>query len=187
MLLLTVYCCRCRHKTFAKTNTVTFVALGNGAPDLSANIAAISAGEVVLSAGALTGAAMFVQCVVAAELVALAGDAGIKCGGAMLRDVGVYALAISSVLLAFALGQVCCAALCCGVCCAHGWWQDPCTHACGAAVGCLLLLAAAFPCCWAALQTRRGQRRQVGGPRETPAAATRRLLLLLLTLLPACR
>jgi hypothetical protein len=40
---------------------VTFVALGNGAPDLSANIAAISAGEVVLSAGALTGAAMFVQ------------------------------------------------------------------------------------------------------------------------------
>jgi hypothetical protein len=40
---------------------VTFVALGNGAPDLSANIAAISAGEVVLSAGAFTGAAMFVQ------------------------------------------------------------------------------------------------------------------------------
>jgi hypothetical protein len=40
---------------------VTFVALGNGAPDLSANIAAISAGEVTLSAGALTGAAMFVQ------------------------------------------------------------------------------------------------------------------------------
>lgn len=43
------------------TPAVTFVALGNGAPDLSANIAAISAGEVVLSAGAFTGAAMFVQ------------------------------------------------------------------------------------------------------------------------------
>jgi hypothetical protein len=42
-------------------SAVTFVALGNGAPDLSANIAAISAGEVVLSAGAFTGAAMFVQ------------------------------------------------------------------------------------------------------------------------------
>lgn len=174
---------------------MTFVALGNGAPDLSANIAAISAGEVVLSAGAFTGAAMFVQvtwgcgpasagrvahtkskgflplpvmlcqpsssaaacsnwravpyishaqhhmpsdwpgwflvrtcctgrvpdcfchnccwlllvlvqCVVAAELIALAGDHGIKCGGAMLRDVGVYCLAIFSVLLAFALGKV---------------------------------------------------------------------------------
>ncbi|KAF8061302.1 BUB3.2 [Scenedesmus sp. PABB004] len=84
---------------------VTFVALGNGAPDLSANVAAISAGEVVLSAGALTGAAMFVQCIVAAELIALAGPDGIKCGGAMLRDVGVYCLAITSVLLAFALGQ----------------------------------------------------------------------------------
>lgn len=46
------------------------------------------------------------QCIVAAELVALAGPSGIKCGGAMLRDVGVYCLAIFSVLLAFALGQV---------------------------------------------------------------------------------
>jgi Ca2+/Na+ antiporter len=45
----------------ASRPAVTFVALGNGAPDLSANIAAISAGEVTLSAGALTGAAMFVQ------------------------------------------------------------------------------------------------------------------------------
>lgn len=43
---------------------VTFVALGNGAPDLSANIAAISSGEITLSAGALTGAAMFVQVLV---------------------------------------------------------------------------------------------------------------------------
>jgi hypothetical protein len=47
-----------------------------------------------------------VQCVVAAELIALAGDSGIKCGGAMLRDVGVYCLAILSVLLAFSLGTV---------------------------------------------------------------------------------
>lgn len=49
---------------------------------------------------------LFLQCVVAAELIALAGDSGIKCGGAMLRDVGVYCLAIFSVLLAFVLGQV---------------------------------------------------------------------------------
>lgn len=50
---------------------VTFVALGNGAPDLSANIAAISAGEVVLSAGAFTGAAMFVQVGWATHIFAL--------------------------------------------------------------------------------------------------------------------
>ena len=35
--------------------TVTFVAIGNGAPDLSANISAIRSGSVLLSAGALTG------------------------------------------------------------------------------------------------------------------------------------
>jgi hypothetical protein len=52
----TLYACAC-----CRACAVTFVALGNGAPDLSANIAAISAGEVVLSAGAFTGAAMFVQ------------------------------------------------------------------------------------------------------------------------------
>lgn len=34
---------------------VTFVAIGNGAPDLSANISAIRNGQVLLSAGALTG------------------------------------------------------------------------------------------------------------------------------------
>ena len=49
---------------------------------------------------------LVLQCVVAAELISLAGDGGIKCGGAMLRDVGVYCLAIMSVLLAFSLGQV---------------------------------------------------------------------------------
>jgi len=49
---------------------------------------------------------LLLQCVVAAELVSLAGDSGIKCGGAMLRDVGVYCIAVTSVLLAFSLGQV---------------------------------------------------------------------------------
>jgi Ca2+/Na+ antiporter len=36
-------------------NEVTFVAIGNGAPDLSSNINAIKSGNVLLSAGALTG------------------------------------------------------------------------------------------------------------------------------------
>lgn len=83
---------------------VTFVALGNGAPDLSANISAIRNGEVLLSAGALTGAAMFVQCIVAAELISMGN--GVKCAGATLRDVGVYCISIFSVLLAFAVGHV---------------------------------------------------------------------------------
>lgn len=46
------------------------------------------------------------QCIVAAELVLLGGPSGIKCGGAMVRDVAVYCLAIFSVLLAFIIGQV---------------------------------------------------------------------------------
>lgn len=64
MLLLAAPVCACACFLVCcllLTAAVTFVALGNGAPDLSANIAAISAGEVVLSAGAFTGAAMFVQ------------------------------------------------------------------------------------------------------------------------------
>lgn len=62
MLLLVRPCaCACFLVCCPLSTAVTFVALGNGAPDLSANIAAISAGEVVLSAGAFTGAAMFVQ------------------------------------------------------------------------------------------------------------------------------
>jgi hypothetical protein len=142
---------------------VTFVALGNGAPDLSANITAIQSGQVLLSAGGITGAAMFVQCIVAAEVgppgggdgcVGMEGSAGwrrprtplpacqaagaphrrpallppcpsrpalkpprprqliamspngVKCAGAMTRDVAVYAVSIASVLLAFALGRV---------------------------------------------------------------------------------
>lgn len=53
---------------FATSLAVTFVAMGNGAPDLSANISAIRNGSWQLSAGAFTGAAMFVQCVVGSEV-----------------------------------------------------------------------------------------------------------------------
>jgi hypothetical protein len=74
---------------------------------------------------------LLLQCIVAAELVALAGPRGIKCGGAMLRDVGVYCLAIFSVLLAFFLGQAsalvfgtkCAAGPCCKLVCVGGGRQ----------------------------------------------------------------
>lgn len=55
------------------TSAVTFVAIGNGAPDLSSNISAIRNGDWLLSTGALTGAAMFVQCVVAGEVMRVSG------------------------------------------------------------------------------------------------------------------
>ena len=44
-----------RHPRCCPAPAVTFVALGNGAPDLSSNINAIRSGNVLLSAGALTG------------------------------------------------------------------------------------------------------------------------------------
>lgn len=61
-------CTHSHARLCATTHAVTFVAIGNGAPDLSANISAIRSGQVALSAGAFTGAAMFVQCVVASEV-----------------------------------------------------------------------------------------------------------------------
>eukprot|EP00798_Chlamydomonas_sp_ICE-L_P016198 gene16197-22361_t len=71
---------------------VTFVAMGNGAPDLSANISAIRR------------AAMFVQCVVASEVIRISG--GVNCRGATLRDVGIYGVSILGVMLTFWSGKV---------------------------------------------------------------------------------
>ncbi|MEW5313216.1 MAG: hypothetical protein WDW38_004802 [Sanguina aurantia] len=84
---------------------VTFVAIGNGAPDLSANISAIRNGQVLLSAGALTGAAMFVQCVVGSEVLRIS-EGGVKCRGATLRDVAIYIASVIMVLSAFAHGTI---------------------------------------------------------------------------------
>ncbi|GAX77541.1 hypothetical protein CEUSTIGMA_g4985.t1 [Chlamydomonas eustigma] len=83
---------------------VTFVAMGNGAPDLSANISAIRNGSVQLSAGALTGAAMFVQCVVASEVIRI--SEGAPCRGATLRDVATYSLSLVGVALSFWSGNI---------------------------------------------------------------------------------
>ncbi|KAF5827358.1 hypothetical protein DUNSADRAFT_790 [Dunaliella salina] len=83
---------------------VTFVAMGNGAPDLSANISAIRSGQVALSAGAFTGAAMFVQCVVASEVIRI--SKGVTCKGAVLRDVGTYAVSIMGVGLCLYSGVI---------------------------------------------------------------------------------
>ncbi|KAG2447386.1 hypothetical protein HYH02_007714 [Chlamydomonas schloesseri] len=84
---------------------VTFVAIGNGAPDLSSNISAIRNGDWLLSTGALTGAAMFVQCVVASEVMR-ASRGPVKCRGATLRDVAIYSASVLLVLASFAAGRI---------------------------------------------------------------------------------
>eukprot|EP00798_Chlamydomonas_sp_ICE-L_P028391 gene28391-31527_t len=83
---------------------VTLVAIGNGAPDLSSNITALQTGQWSLSSGALTGAAMFVQCIVASEVIRIAG--GVECNMAMMRDVLVYAISISGIAAFFAYGTI---------------------------------------------------------------------------------
>lgn len=67
---------------------VTLLALGNGAADVSATISAIVSDEengYKLSLGALTGAAMLVGGVVSGVVVIVAD--GVKCRGALIRDV----------------------------------------------------------------------------------------------------
>ncbi len=74
---------------------VTFVAIGNGAPDLSANITAIRGGDVLLSAGALTGGA---------GQVGQVGPAGVECGG----GVRVPAALACSMACTVAVSKRCC-------------------------------------------------------------------------------
>ncbi|KAK9829860.1 hypothetical protein WJX72_008316 [[Myrmecia] bisecta] len=76
---------------------VTFLALGNGAPDLSASIAAVKAGHYHLALGGLLGGGMFVGCVVAG-LIVLANN-GAKARGALLRDVAAYMTSVVVVAL----------------------------------------------------------------------------------------
>ena len=82
---------------------VTFLALANGAPDVSATLAAIREGGdgLYLSLGALTGAGMFVTTVAVALVIIAAGGASMK--GALLRDLLAYIGAL--VLVAFALSS----------------------------------------------------------------------------------
>ncbi|KAL9181417.1 hypothetical protein ACHAXT_010222 [Thalassiosira profunda] len=93
---------------------VTLLALGNGAPDVSAVVNAIrmSASEgIPLSLGELTGGGMFVQSVVVGRIVFLGSSfiaqansggsekvLGIKCREELLRDISMYGVSASYVL-----------------------------------------------------------------------------------------
>ena len=85
---------------------VTFLALANGAPDVSATLAAIRQGGdgLYLSLGALTGAGMFVTTVAVALVIIAAGGASMK--GALLRDLLAYIGALVLVAIALSSGRL---------------------------------------------------------------------------------
>jgi solute carrier family 24 (sodium/potassium/calcium exchanger), member 6 len=83
---------------------VTLLALGNGAADVSATVAAITSDPELgyqLSLGALTGAAMFISGVISAAVILAAsnadGSGGLQCRGAFTRDVIALLITVGTV------------------------------------------------------------------------------------------
>lgn len=86
---------------------VTLLALGNGAADVSATMSAIvsdAENGYKLSLGALTGASMFVGCVVAGIVIVIAE--GVTCRGALVRDVAALAITVGVVWANLSSGVV---------------------------------------------------------------------------------
>eukprot|EP00884_Botryococcus_braunii_P009487 jgi/Botrbrau1/1853/Bobra.146_1s0044.1 len=75
---------------------VTFLALGNGAPDISASIAAVKMGAYPLALAGLFGGGMFVGCAVSGVVILLGNGATAR--GALLRDVTAYLLSLLTVV-----------------------------------------------------------------------------------------
>ena len=99
---------------------VTLLALGNGAPDVSAvvNAIKINASEgVQLSLGELTGGGMFVQSVVVGRIIFLGSTTagkklngknvvGVNCGWELIRDISMYGIAAAYVFWMCSLGVI---------------------------------------------------------------------------------
>eukprot|EP00979_Chaetoceros_neogracilis_P005072 scaffold869_cov260-Chaetoceros_neogracile.AAC.3 len=86
---------------------VTLLALGNGAADVSATVSAISQNPqegYQMALGALTGAGMFVGTVVAGIVIVIAG--GVKCRGALVRDLCMYVITLGVVYGYFNTGEI---------------------------------------------------------------------------------
>lgn len=86
---------------------VTLLALGNGAADVSATISAIAQNPqegYQMSLGALTGAGMFVGTVVAGIVIVIAD--GVKCRGALVRDLGMFVITLAVVYGIFDRGEI---------------------------------------------------------------------------------
>ena len=77
----------------------TLLALGNGAPDLSSSIEAISHGHYDLALGSLVGSVMFIGCVVAGRIISLRGrfEGDVRCNAAQVRDVLALGVAVGCV------------------------------------------------------------------------------------------
>ena len=74
---------------------VSLLALGNGCPDVSASANAIRSNPsngYLLSLGALTGAGMFIGCIVSGAVILTAG--GVPCRGALVRDIVMFGLSL---------------------------------------------------------------------------------------------
>lgn len=91
---------------------VTLLALGNGAPDISAVVNAIKTNAregIPLSLGELTGGGMFVQSVVVGRIIMLGSsceNGGITCGKELMRDISMYAIAAAYVFWMFENGRM---------------------------------------------------------------------------------
>ena len=86
---------------------VTLLALGNGAADVSATVSAIALNPqegYQMSLGALTGAGMFVGTVVAGIVIVIAD--GVKCRGALVRDLVMFVLTLAVVWIFFDEGEI---------------------------------------------------------------------------------
>ena len=86
---------------------VSLLALGNGSADVSATVNAITkdpANGYQLSLGALTGASMFITCMVMGSILITAD--GIPCRGALVRDVVMMAVAVVVVFLVLRSGSI---------------------------------------------------------------------------------
>lgn len=90
---------------------VTLLALGNGAPDISAVVNAIKTNAqegIPLSLGELTGGGMFVQSIVVGRIVILGSSktGAISCGKELIRDISMYAIAATYVFWMVGKGRI---------------------------------------------------------------------------------
>mmetsp|Transcript_9552 Transcript_9552/g.19428 ORF Transcript_9552/g.19428 Transcript_9552/m.19428 type:complete len:654 (+) Transcript_9552:122-2083(+) len=85
---------------------VTLLALGNGAADVSATVSSLLSNKegYQMALGALTGAGMFVSCVVASMVLVKAE--GVRCKGALIRDIAALAVCCAIVMIVGGGGSI---------------------------------------------------------------------------------
>lgn len=85
---------------------VTFLALGNGAPDvISSFVAGDEDGGIEFSVGALIGAGTFVTCIVLSSVVLFAGQVQVS-RSLFIRDIVIYFMALAFLLTFSIQGRI---------------------------------------------------------------------------------